>query len=116
VAKIKRKLIRKSSAKPVALDSPRGMIGGLEVGRAPDESLRRAYIEQIKRDMAVLREDPIYWGPPGRRFYEERIKSFRKELLSKFPPVGAPAGYPAITRPTPKVWVRLRRKKVSHGG
>ncbi len=71
---------------------------------------RLAYTEQIKRDMAVLKEDPIYWGPPGRTFYERRIASFREAARIEFPSIGALAGNAAHTRPTPKVWVRLKRK------
>lgn len=39
-------------------------------------SHREALLEQIRRDMAVLREDPIY-HVPNTEFYEKRIASFR---------------------------------------
>lgn len=37
--------------------------------------------EQIRRDIQVLREDEIYYDSPGRKFYEDRIADYRKELL-----------------------------------
>jgi len=77
-----------------------------------DPSLRLAYVEQIKRDMAVLKEDPIYYATPGRRFYETRIREFRNAILSmNSSPAGASGGKPAIPRSIPRVWVRLKRRK-----
>lgn len=74
-----------------------------------DRTRRLAYIEQIKRDMAVLKENPIY-HVPSRRFYEDRIQLFRAALKPGSPSGGATGGQIGTTRPTPKVWVRLRRK------
>ena len=79
-------------------------MGGLEV--------RRAYVEQIRRDMLVLKEHSSY-HVPSRQFYEDRIFQYRRALgVTKSPTVGASAGSAATHRPTPRVWVRLRRKKV----
>lgn len=37
-------------------------------------------IEQIKRDMAVLVEDPMY-HQPSREFFEQRIAEYRAEVI-----------------------------------
>lgn len=42
-------------------------------------SNRKALLDQIKRDVAVLQEDPIY-HVPSREFYEGRIASYRQSL------------------------------------
>jgi len=47
---------------------------------ASASGVKQRLIEQIKRDMRVLQEDPIYYHVPGREFYEDRIASFRREL------------------------------------
>lgn len=40
--------------------------------------VRNQILEQIRRDCAVLEEDPMFWVP-SREFYEERIAMFREE-------------------------------------
>lgn len=45
--------------------------------------LAAAYLDQVLRDLATLREDPVYHSP-SREFYEGRILMYRearRELL-----------------------------------
>jgi hypothetical protein len=44
-----------------------------------DQIRRKGLIMQIARDMAVLREDPVY-HQPSREFFVERIAAYRAEL------------------------------------
>lgn len=58
--------------------------GGMDEGKVGSSSYhptveRTLYMNQIARDMAVLKEDPIYWVP-SREFYEQRIKLYREVL------------------------------------
>jgi hypothetical protein len=48
-------------------------------------SYRDALIMQIARDMAVLREDPVYHAP-SREFYEGRIAAYREEARRQTQP------------------------------
>lgn len=76
-----------------------------------DPALKLDYIAQIKRDMAVLKEDPIYFHVPGRRFYERRIEAYRHAILHMdSSPAGASGGN-TTKRSNPRVWVRLKRKR-----
>lgn len=43
-------------------------------------SFEELLIEQIARDSRVLREEPLY-HVPSREFFEERIASFKAEVL-----------------------------------
>lgn len=40
---------------------------------------RKGLVQQVARDLAVLREDPVY-HVPSREFYEQRIALYRKVI------------------------------------
>lgn len=50
-----------------------------EIHASAASGVKRGLIEQIKRDMRVLREDPHY-HVPSTEFYELRIAAYRREL------------------------------------
>ena len=59
-----------------------GSVEPSPVAAAPLDAVserKRGWMEQIRRDLAVLREAPIYHVPSA-EFYEQRIAACRREL------------------------------------
>jgi len=43
-------------------------------------AIKAQCLEQIRRDMAVLKEDSVYHSP-SKAFFERRIRAYRRDIL-----------------------------------